>query len=274
MLIDYHLHNFFSSDSKLTLEEIAKREMELGVSEICLTNHVETFDPKTGEGVFSYEEAMTRFGKIKSYIDETQKQFPKFPIKFGVELEYKEPWMDDMKRFVQNTDFDFMICSVHEVDEVIISSCDFCSRLYEKVDEAYAYTKYFDLLFETVKWGHFSVIGHFDICKKGGYQFYGPFDPKKYKDQITAILFLMKQKGLGIELNTRSMHKRCNEIFPHPDILKWAVEIGVEHFTLGSDAHKLKEVGTDLEEALAIAKDVGIKSISTYTKRVPTKHKI
>jgi len=274
MLIDYHLHNQFSSDSKLELEEIAEKEIKLGVSEICLTNHVETFDPKTGDGIFVYEEAMKRFGEIKSDIDEVQKKFPKFPIKFGVELEYKEPWMDDMRKFVEKTDFDFMICSVHEVDEVIISSSDFCARLYEKVSEDYAYRKYFDLLFEAVKWGHFSVIGHFDICKKGGVKFYGPFDPKKYKDQITAILFLVKQKGLGIELNTRCLHEKCNELFPHPDILKWAVEIGVENFTLGSDGHKIHEVGTGLDEALAIAKDVGIKSISTYEKRVPTKFKI
>ena len=42
----------------------------------------------------------------------------------------------------------------------------------------------------------------------------------------------------------------------------------------GSAGHKLNEVGTGLDEALAIAKDVGIKSISTYEKRVPTKYKI
>ena len=274
MLIDYHLHNRFSSDSKLKTDEIAARAMELGISEICLTNHVETFDPATGDGIFVYDEAVKRFRKIKTDINDARKRLSRLPIKFGVELEYKEPWMDDMKRFVEKMDLDFMICSVHEIDGVIISSSDFCAQLYEKVDEKYAYTKYFDLLLKAVEWGHFSVIGHFDICKKGGVKFYGPFNPKKYKDRITAILTLVKQKGLGIELNTRCLHEKCNELFPHPDILKWAVEIGVEHFTLGSDGHKLDEVGTGLDEALAIAKDVGIKSISTYEKRVPKKFRI
>ena len=274
MLIDYHLHNRFSSDSKLKLEEIVAKEIKLGVSEICLTNHVETFHPVTGEGIFVYEEAMTRFGKIKSDINEARKQFPKFPIKFGVELEYLEPYMDDMKRFVEKMDFDFMICSVHVVDEVVISSSDLCGKLYEKVDEDYAYKKYFDLLLKAVEWGHFSVVGHFDICKKGGCKFYGPFRPEKYKNQIIPILNLMKKKDIGIELNTRCLYDKCKELFPHPDILKWAIDIGIENFTLGSDGHKIEEVGTGLNEALAIAKDVGIKSISTYKEGKPTAFQI
>jgi histidinol-phosphatase (PHP family) len=84
----------------------------------------------------------------------------------------------------------------------------------------------------------------------------------------------MKKKGIGLELNTHCLYDKCKELFPHPDILKWAVDIGIENFTLGSDGHKLNEVGTGLNEALAIAKKVGIKSISTYEKGVPTKFKI
>ena len=274
MIIDYHLHNHFSSDSKLKLEDIAVKEIGLGVSEICITNHVETFDPVTGDGIFVYEEAVERFPKIRSDINEVQKKFPKLPIKFGVELEYIEPYMDDMKRFVEEMDFDFTLCSVHVVDDVVISSSDLCVKLYEKVSEDYAYTKYFDAMLKNVEWGHFNAVGHFDICKKGGYKFYGPFQPKKYKNQIIPILNLMKQKGIGLELNTRCLYEKCKELFPHPDILKWAVEIGIENFTLGSDGHKIEEVGTGLNEALAIAKDVGIKSISTYEKRVATKFRI
>jgi histidinol-phosphatase (PHP family) len=274
MIIDYHLHNHFSPDSKSETADIAKKAVDSGIGEICITNHVETFDPETGIGAFSYGEAMDRFKKIKREIGETQKNFPDLPIKSGVELEYIPKWMDEMKRFVYDTDFDFLICSVHEVDNVIVSSSDLCHKLYEKTDEKYAYGKYFDLLYKTAEWGHFSVVGHFDICKKGGTAHYGPFRPGKYKDKIIPILNLIKRKGIGIELNARCMHEHCNELFPHPDILKWAVGIGVEHFTLGSDAHSAKDVGKNLDEALAIAKEVGIKSISTYENRQPTQFSI
>ncbi|MBU0577160.1 histidinol-phosphatase [Patescibacteria group bacterium] len=274
MIIDYHLHNHFSCDSESETSDIAKKAIKLGIQEVCITNHVETFDPETGDGLFSYEEATSRFTKVKKEIEETQKNFPNLPIKFGVELEYVKPWMSDMKRFVDAMDFDFMIGSVHAVDGVIISSSELSSELYEKVTEQYSYSKYFENLYKMVEWGSFSAVGHFDICKKGGYKFYGPFNPQKYKNQITDVLELMKKKGIGIELNTRYMHKDCNEIFPHPDILKWCVEIGVEHYTIGSDAHTAEEVGQNFEEALTIAKEAGITSLSTYEKQRPTKHKI
>jgi histidinol-phosphatase (PHP family) len=274
MLIDYHLHNHFSADSESKTADIAKKAIELGMDGICITNHVEVFDPKTGAGDFSYNEAMKRFAKIKKEIGETQKKFPDLPIKFGIELEYVPGWMDEMKKFIDDTGFDFLIGSVHEVDNVIVSSSDLCGELYKKVDEEYAYGKYFDLLYKMVEWSHFSVVGHFDICKKGGIKYYGPFQPQKYKNKIIPILKLMKQKGIGIELNAKCMHEHCNELFPHPDILKWCVKTGIEHYTLGSDAHSAEDVGKNLDEAIAIAKEAGIKNISTYKNRRPTKYKI
>ena len=87
MLIDYHLHNHFSSDSEANTKEIAQKATSLGIDEICLTNHVETFPVGGGAGSFSYEEASTRFAKVKEDLQKTQKGFPNLKIKFGIELE-------------------------------------------------------------------------------------------------------------------------------------------------------------------------------------------
>jgi len=84
----------------------------------------------------------------------------------------------------------------------------------------------------------------------------------------------MKAKGIGLELNAGSLHKNCHELFPHPDILKWALKEGIENFTFGSDAHETARAGTYIKEVAAIAKEVGITHVSTYKKRVATKHPI
>ena len=271
MLIDYHIHNHFSSDSKQSTTDILKRAAELDLDEICITNHVETFPPAGGEGTFDYQEAIDRFTKVKEDIDKTQKEHPNIKIKFGIELEYVEGWMPGIKKLVDKMGFDYMIGSIHEIDEYLVSSSQFCREFYEKYPEEHTYKRYFEAMYKLVGWGHFSAVGHFDICKKGGVEFYGPFKPKKYKDQIIPILKLMKEKGIGIELNTSGLRYDCNEIFPHPDILKWCVEIGVEHYTIGSDGHRIEEVGKDLNKALALAKEIGIKTLSTYSKGKPTK---
>lgn len=274
MLIDYHLHNHFSPDSEEDTRKIVKRAQEMGMEDICITNHAELHDKKTGKSIFDLKEANARFKKIKQEIDEIQPEFPAVRIAFGVELEYVEGRMDKLAAFVKETPLDFVLGSVHIVKDVIISSHLFADELYKKTDEETAYHAYFDNVEKLVEWGHFDVASHFDICKKSGYKFYGPFQPEKYRGRIIPILEAMKQKGMGLELNTKCLCNKCRELFPHPTILKWALEAGIENFTLSSDAHKEKHVSAHIKDALKIAKEAGIQNIATYSKRIPTLHAI
>ena len=274
MLIDYHLHNHFSPDSEEDTRKIVKRAIAMGMKDICLTNHAELHDKKSGKSIFNLPEARERFKKIKEEIEEVQAEFPEIRIAFGVELEYVDGRMDQIAKFVEETDFDFVLGSVHIVKDVIIASHLFADELYSKVDEETAYNAYFDNLEKLVEWGCFDVAAHFDICKKSGYKFYGPFEPEKYKKRIISILKKMRAKGIGLELNTKCICNKCEELFPHPTILEWALEAGIKNFTLSSDAHKEKHVSVHIKDALKIAKEVGIKNVATYKKRTHTLHRI
>lgn len=275
MLIDYHLHNHFSPDSNTDTKKLIEKLRNQGVYHICITNHGEWFNKEEEEvGTFEYAEVCNRFKTIKKELDEIRPEYPDMDIRFGLELQYQPEQMEDIKKFVSSQPFDFILGSVHILDGVIISGGKNAHLVYEKMNEETAYTKYFEDMLTWVNTGLFDVVGHFDIIKKTAYEFYGPFKPEKYKPVILKILQAMKEKGIGIELNTGCMYKKCKELFPHPDILKWCVEIGIEHYTLGSDAHELDEVGRHLDEALGIAKEVGIKSLSTYNNRVATNHNI
>ena len=275
MLIDYHLHDHFSPDSETETKKAVQAERDLGIRHICITNHGEWFED--GEGIpssFKYEEAFVRFQKASKEANQVQKIFPDMQIGFGAEIQYEEGNMEEVKRFTQALPFDFMLGSIHNLQGINISGHLHVDQFLEGKSEEEAYECYFADMLKLVEWGHFDAVAHFDIIKKYGINTYGPFQPQKYKTTILNILQIMKTKGIGIELNTGSLHKRCKTLFPHPDILKWCVEIGIENYTLGSDAHKNDEYGRHLDEALQIAKEVGIKSLSTYEKRVPTKHDI
>lgn len=274
MLIDYHLHNHFSPDSEEDTRKIVRQALEKNIREICITNHAELHDRQTGKGVFDGNEAKERFQAIKSEIDEIQTEVSGIRIRFGVELEYGEGRMDQLASFVRDTGFDFVLGSVHIVKDVIISSHKFADKLFSGTDEQTAYEAYFETLLKLVNWGHIDAVAHFDIIKKYGVKFYGPFQPTKYKNQIMRILEVMAKKGISLELNTNCMKDKCGEIFPHPDILRWAVEVGINKFTLGSDAHQAKHVGQQLLEAIEIAKEAGITAISTFSKHKPTPHLI
>jgi len=272
MKIDYHLHNHFSPDSQEDTREIIREASEKGIREICITNHAEQHDKTTGKSFFDGSEARERFNAIKAEIDEVQRDFPGVCIGFGAELEYVTERMTEMTSFVNDTDFDFILGSVHIVNDIIISSHKFADELFSKTDEMTAYKAYFENLLKLVSWGHFDVVAHFDIIKKYGSKFYGPFDPEKYKDQIMRILNLMAEKGIGLELNTNCLSEKCHELFPHPAILRWALSAGIVNFTLGSDAHRKNHVGQNIDQAIILAKEAGILNISTYKKRKPTHH--
>ena len=275
MLIDYHLHNHFSPDSDTDTKALIEKMRILEVKHICITNHGEWFDEVEEEaGSFDYKEVKPRFLSAKKEIEKLRPQFPDMSIGFGLELQYQPEATDGIKKLIAEVPFDFILGSVHLMEGYVISGGKHAGKFFKGKTEEQAYTAYFETLLNWVKTGDFDVIAHFDVIKKFGIEYYGKYNPQKYKPIILKILQVMKIKGIGIELNTGSLHKRCEELFPHPDILKWCVEIGIDNYTLGSDAHELHEAGLYLDEALAIAKEAGIKTLSTYKQRKPTKHEI
>jgi len=274
MLIDYHVHNRFSPDSHEDTRKIVQQALDKGIKEICITNHVEWHDSQTGKSYFDEKEATERFRRIKAEISLIQPDFPKVRIGFGAEVEYVADRMEKLTSWIKEMGFDFVLGSVHAIDNIVISSHKYADALYSKMSEKSAYEAYFHEMEKLVEWGQMDVIAHFDINKKYGCKFYGTFQPEKNADQIKQILKSMAKKRIGLELNTNCMKDKCHEVFPHPTILRWAVEAGIKNFTLGSDAHEKRHVGQHLGEALKIAKEAGITTVSTYLNRKPTLHAI
>ena len=50
MISDYHLHTFFSGDSKADPHVMADRAIELGMESICFTDHMDTDSEDPGYG--------------------------------------------------------------------------------------------------------------------------------------------------------------------------------------------------------------------------------
>ena len=42
-LADYHVHSAWSPDGKHSIEELAARAVEIGLDELCITDHVDTY---------------------------------------------------------------------------------------------------------------------------------------------------------------------------------------------------------------------------------------
>ena len=69
-----------------------------------------------------------------------------------------------------------------------------------------------------------------------------------------------------MELNTAGLRKDCREIYPSPQIVRSAAEIGVP-ITFASDAHAIGEVGMNFTEAIALARSAGYTHCCRFTQR-------
>lgn len=78
MLADYHVHTYYSDDSKCPMEEMIQKAIELGIEEIAFTDHVD-YGIKIDENC-NYKEY------FKELTAKQQKYEGKLQIKAGIEF--------------------------------------------------------------------------------------------------------------------------------------------------------------------------------------------
>ena len=71
---------------------------------------------------------------------------------------------------------------------------------------------------------------------------------------------------MAIEINTSGTLKKISSQFPSDEIVKEIIQRDIP-LLLGSDAHRLKNIGYKFEEFLEKAKKWGLSHICTYEKR-------
>ncbi|NIR44720.1 MAG: histidinol-phosphatase [Gemmatimonadetes bacterium] len=267
MRINYHVHNGYSSDGRGTTEQVVQTAFDLGFDEICFTNHAEQLSPEGGDWSLDLVEARQLYELQQQEIERLQPVYPELRILLGAELEYRPEWVETLDALVDSVDFDLIIGSVHVVDGHQISGGS-VGEYFKKRDASEAYGRYFELLEEMVDWAGFDVVGHFDLVKRFGTKFYGPFDAEPFESQIRSTLDKMVGKGIGLEVNTSGVVQPPAEPYPGLDILRHAAEARIATVTIGSDSH----VPTSFEQGIEVGERAllraGFGEITLFSHRI------
>ncbi len=268
MKLNYHVHNRYSSDARGTTEEVVRRAAELGFEEICLTNHVEVLTP-AGEWEVDFLEARERFGRLAREIAATRRRFPDLRILLGAELEYRPEWVESLERLTASIEFDFLLGSVHVVDGHNISGGAAVGEYFKGKDLSEAYGRYFAVLQEMVEWGGFDVVAHFDLIKRFGAKFYGPYAVEDFALQIEAILERMARRGIGLEVNTSGVVQAPGEPYPGLPILLMAQKAGITTLTIGTDSHLPERLDQGWDAGRRLLLQAGWTHLATFNRRMP-----
>jgi len=272
-MIDYHVHPYYSLDAEGTVEEYCVRAIEIGMEELCFTPHFD-IDPERREiddKVRLGDKIVTmKSNWIERYVEDVELARKRYSleIKIGIEVGYDSNIENELRNVLKTYPFDFVLGAIHNIDHISISDKKECGQYFENKSPEEVCGSYFTLMENTIKSGLFDVIAHFDIYKKYGWEYYGEGLAKSQKPYLRPILTLVAENGLGIEVNTSGLRKPVNEIYPAEDILELAKKLGVKIVTIGSDAHKVEDLGKGLKKAEELIEKTGFE-IYRYRGRKP-----
>ena len=261
-MFDYHMHStvsFDGHDSGLAMAVAAKAA---GLKEICFTDHIDHDCDAEGQSmVFDHGVYSAEYDNL---------EVDGLLIRRGVEYGLKPYNKETMQKDLQLRNFDFVLGSVHFVNEQDIYYKEFWQD--KTVEQAVQL-----FLEETLKCvqhhDDYDVLGHLSyICKARAHPDPKPLYLKDHREIVDEILKILVQKGKGMEINTSGVD-RCGDFLPREEFFRRFKELGGEIVTIGSDAHNTQRVGQYAGQACEMMKDI-FGYVCTFEGRKPIFHKL
>ncbi len=261
-MFDYHMHSRVSFDGHDTGLALAQAALERGLKEICFTDHLD-YDPLEQMGVMAFDDA--------AYSAEyDQLEIPGLKIRRGMEFGMTETNKAQFQKDLQRRDFDFVLGSIHFVDDLDV----YFEQWWRGKTVPEAERRYLEATLNCVKIHEdFDVLAHLTyIAKTSSHPAPRPVPFEAHREIVDEILRVLATKGKGLEMNTSGVD-RCGGFLPTADYFRRFKELGGEIVTVGSDAHRTDRVGQYSFEACGILKDI-FGYVCTFEGRKPIFHKL
>lgn len=261
-MFDYHIHSDFSADCSTRMETTIQKAIEMNLTEICFTEHID-YDYPDKDWIFEFD-----LQEYDKKIKELQEKYRgKIRIKKGVEIGLQPHLLGKYESLTETEYFDFIICSMHATSGKDLHSGAFFAG--KSVEEAYRI--YYEELFHCInEYKNYSVLGHLDLVKR--------YTEEKAEDNffdiIADIFNVVIQDGKGIEVNTSGYRYGLESGMPSADILKLYKDCGGEMITLGSDSHTETTLASRFRDTLELLSSIGFRYVATFEGQVPKMHPI
>ena len=261
-MFDYHMHTIVSFDGHDRGLEMAQAAKAAGLQEICFTDHLD-YDPLGKMGVLAFDTAVYN-------AEYDTLEVPGLKIRRGMEFGMTVDNREQFKKDLQRRHFDFVLGSIHFVDDLDVYFPEFWEgkTLFE------AERRYLETTLDCVRLhDDFDVLAHLTyIAKATANPAPRPVPFGEHRELIDEILKTVAAKGKGLEINTSGVD-RCGGFLPTADYLRRFRELGGRIVTIGSDAHTAARVGQYAFDACAILKGI-FGYVCTFEDRKPVFHKL
>jgi histidinol-phosphatase (PHP family) len=278
-MIDYHIHTAHSIDASGTISAYCEQAIELGLEEICITNHCE-LDPHRNDSFIKFDGVREPFSRnsllrLREEILEAAERYKQrgLTVKFGIEVGYYKGIESKLHEMLRGIDLDFVIGAIHCLDHICIDSSRECAIYFDQHDAHQLIKNYYRAVEDLIKSGMFDSLAHIDVYKKYGRDHYGNDIYEHSPGLMSSVFRMIKDNHIALEINTAGM-RFMNEFYPAPALMKIAREQDVQMITIGSDSHRPGDLGKDLSLAIKYLKSYGFDGVYGFEKRKPFRRKI
>ena len=252
MVFDSHMHSEFSTDSSMFIEDAISVSKKNNIGMI-LTEHVDLNYPVLDEFRCDIPNYLSTYEKYRSK-----------SILLGIEIGLAEDIYQGNNEITNKFDFDYVIGSIHSVDNMDIYN----KYIYTNYPKKEFFQNYLDAMLRCSKlYNNFDALGHIDyLCR------YSQFDNNEilvtdYKDTLAEIMETLISKDKVLELNTRRLNSK-EAISSLIDMYSLYKDLGGNYVTLGSDSHRASEIFNNFHIAQEMISKIGLKGIY-FKKRSP-----
>ena len=248
MISDTHVHTSFSPDSSAPPEDMIKRAAELGMSTVFITDHYDA-DVTYGDWAFDPDEYFEILGPLK------EKYRGTIDVKIGIEIGLQPHLVSHFQKLFSDYPFEYVIGSIHVLD----GKDPYYRDEYDMTDDEYfrMYFQYSAECFEACK-GLYDTVGHLDYVVRYAYSGTKEYSYEKYAAWIDPILDAAVESGAALEINTGAIKYGQDILHPAEAVVRKYLEKGGRKFTVGSDAHRVRDIGRGFGRAEEYLQSFGV----------------
>jgi len=267
---NYHSHSLFC-DGRSPMEDFVHFAISKGVKKYGFSSHAPlpflTKWTMVAEDFADYENEFYRLQeKYKHQIE----------LYLGLEVDYIDGCSSVDNQFFKDKKLDYLIGSIHYLDklsDVHYWSIDGPFREFDEGlntlfegDIQAGCRRFYEISSLMVKGGGFDIVGHADKITYHGLR-YRNFDinAKWYVKLMTEYLELIREKGLILEINTKSFLEH-GITFPHQSFFSVIRELGIP-VHVNSDCHYPTNVVASFDAIYKQLYDTGFRTMKQLCEK-------
>ena len=252
-MFDQHVHSSYSFDSNENLENYINVSDN---NDIITTEHLDFENP-----IINYKDSLIDYLK---YVGQIKNLNKKYSNKFfsGIEIGYTPNSEKRIEDFLKDKNFNLKLLSIHQN-----GNYDYMCVNKKLISLEVLIQEYFEQMIQALESSiEFNVLAHFEYGLRMIDISVTDFD-NLASVFLNKIIELIVKKEIAFEVNTKSMYKYKKENLYNYMIEKY-IKKGGRLFTLGSDAHNIKEYAYKFDEAKNFLLSKNIKEIILFKDKI------